>query len=115
MLEVYQLLTIIFLFFFILNGLIITFIIYNNARLLSPFFYLCPFSYDIHEISNIFENYQIDNKKEIKKRCNNRRCFFNNELKINNYYIYYYICNFKTKDKEIKCTELMDSGGVLII
>ena len=93
----------------------VTFIIYNNARLLSPFFYLCPFSYDIHEISNIFDNYQIDNKKEIKKRCNNRRCFFNNELKINNYYIYYYICNFKTKDKEIKCTELMDSGGVLII
>ena len=112
MLEVYQLLTIIFLFFFILNGLIITFIIYNNARLLSPFFYLCPFSYDIHEISNIFENYQIDNKKEIKKRCNNRRCFFNNELKINNYYINYYICNFKAKDKEIKCTELMDTGGV---
>ena len=110
--KVYHLLSDVFACVFIVKGLIIFILILENFLSLPPSLDLCPLSYDIHDISNIFDNYQIRNKKEIKKRCNNRRCFFNNELKINDDYIYYYICNFHEKDILFNCIELIDTGGV---
>ena len=55
--------------------LIFSLFVYNNARLITAFLNICPFSYDFQDMSRIFDNYEIKNEKEVKYRCNNRRCF----------------------------------------
>ena len=81
-----------FLFYlFFLNGLIISINTWNNAKILSNFYYDCPFSYNVKDISTIFEN--LDSKKDIENKCNYNRCFLidykDNKSKND------YLCNMK--------------------
>ena len=106
LIRLFQLLSKFFLIIFLFNSLIISLFVYNNARLITAFLNICPFSYDFQDMSRIFDNYEIKNEKEVKYRCNNRRCFLNNEFTIHNNYIFYYLCNFNVNEEGIICHEL---------
>ena len=96
------------LFFYIIffNGIIISINTWNNARLLTTFFHYCPFNFNYKDIYRIFNNFEINKEKEIKKQCKYRRCFLNNTFIKDNKNVNNYICNLKEKDKTIDCIEL---------
>lgn len=100
-----QLLKILFYVFF-LNSMIISISTWNNAQLLSSFYNECPFNFLVEDLPNIFQNYTINNKKEIKKLCKYRRCFYNNNYIKNHKIINNYVCNLEQKDKSITCSNL---------
>ena len=63
------------------NGMIISVILWNNAQLLAPFYINCPYNFNIEDIPRIFNEFSIENKKEIKNQCESNRCFLNNLYK----------------------------------
>ena len=84
------------------NGLIISLILWENAKYLSSYFYECPFHYKIDDLPLIFNNYQMENEKEQEKNCKYKRCFQNDCS--NN--ICNYVCNLNQRTKDIYCTKL---------
>ena len=93
----------IFLFIFIINSLFTSISICYNTLLTETFYKNCPYNFNYTDIPNIFINYQIDNKEQIKKKCNYRKCF---PINYNNSF---YICNFKEKDEKANYSELFIS------
>ena len=84
----------------------------------SLFYKNCPFNFDLYDIQVIFGNFlnnkniNINNKiSELKDKCSNRRCIFQNSFSSD--YIednYFYICNYNSsedflnnKENEILC------------
>ena len=90
-----------FLFYlFFLNGLIISINTWNNAKILSNFYYDCPFSYNVKDISTIFEN--LNSKKDIRNKCNYNRCFlidYKDNRNKNDY-----LCNMKENINVDNCS-----------
>jgi hypothetical protein len=80
----------------------------NNCTSLSSFFYYCPYNFQNDDIPKIFDDFEMNNGKEIKKRCNYRRCFVNNGNLNNNHFIYKFICNFNDEDKMIDCSSIVE-------
>ena len=103
----FQLLSRVLLILIFFNGIIISLNICNNAIALTTFFYYCPFNYNVNDLNKIFNNYKIENEKEINNKCNNRRCFINTKYVKNNYIIDNYICNFYNKEKLNYCYDLI--------
>ena len=100
--KVLDIITIILLIIFIANGLLTSITIYYNSKLEKPFYYDCPFNFDINSLPNIvskFESYELN---KIKNQCNYRRCFILNMNESNNTYI----CNFKEKNKDEEFFEI---------
>ena len=107
--EVFHLLSKILFISYFFNGFLISLIICNNGISLSSFFYYCPYNFENDDIQKIFGDFEMNDKEEIKKKCNYRRCFINNEYLNNNHFIYNFICNFNDKDKMVDCSS-MDSN-----
>ena len=102
-------------YIFFVNGMFISINAWNNAQLLSDFFLNCPYIFNVNDIPQIFDNYQNENKKEIKKKCKYRRCFLIDFLKNskNNLIIYNFICNINNNDKYARCTEfILDNQNI---
>ena len=94
-----------FFYLFFINGLIISINAWNNAKIISAFYYDCPFNFKINDLSKIFENYQINKNKEINNKCNYKRCFpidSNNDKTNNNY-----ICNIKENIHLVNCSDFI--------
>ena len=106
LLGIYQILSKVFFFIFFVNCFIISFVLYNNSRILYSFYKLCPYSYDIRYLTKIFDNYKINDDNKIKTKCNYRRCIINNIYIKANYYVYNYICNFEENNNNIKCSHM---------
>jgi len=110
LLQIFQLISKIFLFIFFINGFLISLAIYNNAGILISFYKVCPYSYDIRDLTKIFDNYQINNNNIIKTKCNYRRCIINNIYIKADYYAYSYVCNFKENDKRMSCLDIIKNN-----
>ena len=93
----------------LINGMIISINTWYNSQLLSTFYLNCPYNFNIVDLPKIFNNYQIENKKEIKNKCNYNRCFLNDYYKdnITNNIFYIYICNIKLNKKYTFCSEFI--------
>ena len=96
-------------YYIFINGMIISINTWCNTQLLSIFYLNCPYNFNIADLPKIFDNYQIENKKEIKNKCNYNRCFLNGYYKDNknNNIIYIYICNIKLNKEKMFCSELI--------
>lgn len=100
-----------YLFFF--NSMVVSLSTWNNAQLLSTFYNECPFNFNVDELPNIFDNYTMTNKKNIKKQCKYRRCFIYDNFVKNSKVINNYICNFGQKNKGITCSILDKDNNII--
>ena len=88
----------------IINTVVVITIIFLNSKSLHLFYEDCPFNFDIRDINEVFNN--ISDVNIQYKKCNNRRCLFNN-YKIFEQFKYNYICNFYSKRKnDLNCSKL---------
>ena len=101
--KILEIISIIFLFIFIINSLFTSISIWYNASLTETFYKNCPFNFNYTDIPNMFLNYNLENKEQIKKKCNYRKCF---PINYNNSF---YICNYKEKDTKTNYTDLFIS------
>ena len=94
----------VFSLIFFINGFIIAVYFLENTKIISVFYQYCPFNFNINDIPKIFDNFQINEKKRIKKICNYNRCFpFDNNVKGNKTN---YICNMVCDKFVGKCSTL---------
>ena len=94
----------VFSLIFFINGFIIAVNLLENTKIISVFYQYCPFNFNINDIPKIFDNFQINEKKRIKKICNYNRCFpFDNNVKGNKTN---YICNMVCDKFVGKCSTL---------
>ena len=95
--KVFDIITIILLIIFIANGLLTSITIVYASMLEKPFYYDCPFNYDLENLSKIVSKFESDGNQ-----CNYRRCFILNMNESNNTYL----CNFKEKRKDSEFFEI---------
>lgn len=107
--AVFHLLSKILFILYFFNGFFISLVMCYNGISVSNFFYYCPYNFENNDIPKIFDYFKMEDNEQIKKRCNYRRCFINNESLNNNHFIYHFICNFNDKDKMIDCSSMDES------
>jgi hypothetical protein len=107
--EIFHLLSKFLFTLYFFNGFLMSLVICHNCISLSSFFYYCPYNFENNDIPKIFDNFEMKDNKEIKKRCNYRRCFINNEYLNNNHFIYNFVCNFNDEDKMIDCSSMEEN------
>ena len=95
--KILDIITIILLILFIANGILTSITILYGSMLEKPFYYDCPFSYEIKSLHKIVSKFESD-----INQCNNRRCFILNMNESNNTYL----CNFKEKNKDSEFFEI---------
>jgi len=94
--KVLDIITIILLIIFTINGLLTSITILYDSLLVKPFYYDCPFNFHTDSLPNIISYFGSGNVTKIRNQCKYRRCFILNKNESNNTFI----CNFKEKNKD---------------
>lgn len=84
----------------IITGLGFIIILMINALEMTEFCHECPFNLDSDYINTLYENYMNHNfeEKELKNKCSNRRCIYNNNIEEEEY-SYEYVCNYDPSEE----------------